>query len=156
MAWRGRRAWGNCDKGRRLANGRWELWPPENPEYYDPARWAEIRDATKAFGEGYEAAKAEPWLFTHKVGGQHPHRLQRFRARRRAARQHDGDKHRLAVARRRQRDQKELAVEARALVKDCAEAEDRTTCLLAGMSPGLRCAYDHLSPVYQGAILANR
>ncbi len=68
MAWRGRHTWGNCDKGRRLANGRWELWPPENPEYHDPARWAEIRGATKTFGEGYEAAKAEPWLFTHKVG----------------------------------------------------------------------------------------
>ncbi len=45
-------------------------------------------------------------------------------------------------------------MEARALAKDCAEAEDRTTCVLAGMSPGLRCAYDHLSPVHQGAILA--
>lgn len=103
---------------------------------------------------GLRSRKGRALTFHPQGGGQHPHRLQRFRARRRAPRQHDGDKHRLAVARRRQRNQKELAVEARALVTDCAEAEDRTTCVLAGMSPGLRCAYDHLSPVHQGAILA--
>src|SRR3546814_15559406 len=69
LAYRGRRAWGNCDKGRRLDNGRWELWAPESEAYSDPAKWGEMAAAAASFNLGYEAAKAERWLFTHKVEG---------------------------------------------------------------------------------------
>ncbi len=68
---RGRNAWGNCDKGRRVpgsfAEGSRELFPPENPEYQDPARWAEIATAVQDFEAGYEKAKANPLLFTHLI-----------------------------------------------------------------------------------------
>ncbi|MGF1630397.1 MAG: hypothetical protein ACFCUT_13065 [Kiloniellaceae bacterium] len=155
MAYRGRRAWGNCDKGRRLDNGRWELWPPEDASYNDPARWAEINAATAAFDRGYEAAKAEPWLFTHKVEGNH---FIVFNALERDGEPFDDTRAASAVSLRPVAEnpiRAKLNEESRALAQRCAEVEDRTACVLAGMSPGLRYAYDHISPGNRDTVVAN-
>jgi hypothetical protein len=40
-------------------------------------------------------------------------------------------------------------------VQKCAGAGDRTACVLAGMSTGLRYAYDHLAPGWQETMMAN-
>ncbi len=154
IAYRGRRGWGNCDKGRRLENGRWELWPPEVPEYHDPTKWAEIAAASTAFDLGYEAAKAEPWLFTHKVEDNH---FIVFNAFERAGVPADNTKAAKVVSLRPVADnpiRAELLKEARGLSQSCAKSDDRAACVLASMSPGLRYAYDHLAPVHQGAIVA--
>jgi hypothetical protein len=66
---RGRNAWGNCDKGRRLADGSRELFPPESEEYLNEQRWSEIAVAAQDFAAGYEAARANPELFTHLIEG---------------------------------------------------------------------------------------
>jgi hypothetical protein len=155
MGYRGRRAWGNCDKGQRLDGGRWELWAPESPAYKDPAKWAEISAATAAFDQGYETAKAEPWLFTHKVEG---NTFIAFNALERDGEAVDDSSAANVVSLRPVADnriRKKLSQEARALVQKCAGAGDRTACVLAGMSTGLRYAYDHLAPGWQETMMAN-
>lgn len=151
--YRGRHAWGNCNKGRRQSGGRWEYWSPESPDYGDPARWAEIARATSAFERGYEAAKADPWLFTHRIEG---NRFIVFNAAQRGgAPLDDTSAARIATLRpiasnpRR----KELIDEALSLAKGCANSADRKACMLAGMSAGLRYAFDHLSPSNQDAMI---
>ncbi len=154
MAYRGRRAWGNCDKGRRLENGRWEIWPPEDPGYKDPAKWAEIAAAVTAFERGYEAAKAEPWLFTHKVEDNY---FIAFNALERNGAPIDDTRAAQVVSLKPVADnpiRAKLVEEARSLAQDCAKAADRTDCVRSGMSPGLRYAYDHVSPAHRHAIVA--
>ena len=154
MAYRGRRAWGNCDKGQRLDSGRWALWPPEDPQYDDPGRWAEIAEATSAFQRGYEAAKAEPWLFTHKVEG---NRFIVFNARKRGGKPVDDTRAAKVVSLRPVADdriRKKLVQEAGALSQRCATEADPGACMLAEMSAGLRYAYDHMAPRKQRAMVA--
>jgi hypothetical protein len=154
MAYRGRRAWGNCDKGRRLDNGRWELWAPESPTYNDPAKWAEIAAATAAFDRGYEAAKAEPWLFTHRVDGNH---FIVFNARERDNEPIDDTRAAQVVSLRPVADnpiRKKLNEEARSLAQECAGAGDPTACVMAGMSSGLHYAYEHFPPDWQSTMVA--
>ena len=153
MDYRGRHAWGNCNKGRRQSGGRWEYWSPESPDYGDPTRWAEIARATTAFERGYDAAKAEPWLFTHRIEG---NRFIVFNAAQRGgAPLDDTSAARVAslrpVASNPRR--KELIDEALSLAERCANSADRKTCMLAGMSAGLRYAFDHLRPRNQNAMI---
>lgn len=69
LTYRGRNAWGNCDKGARQADGSRPLFPPESAEYLDEDRWAEIATAAEDFALGYEVARVNPELFTHLVEG---------------------------------------------------------------------------------------
>jgi hypothetical protein len=69
LTMRGRNAWGNCDKGQRLADGSREVFPPESVEYLDGPTWDAIGLAAQEFANGYAAASAEPWLFTHLIEG---------------------------------------------------------------------------------------
>ncbi|GAB4394846.1 MAG: hypothetical protein Tsb0032_23770 [Kiloniellaceae bacterium] len=155
MAYRGRRAWGNCNKGRRLDNGRWEIWSPQSHDYQDPGAWAEIHEALKAFDRGYDAAKAEPWLFTHRVEG---NTFIAFNAQQRDGEPFDDT---VAVSVNSLRPvannplRSELDAEARALSKKCAPLEDPAACVLEGMSPGLRYAYEHISAGHQRTMVAN-
>ncbi|WP_299614820.1 hypothetical protein [Pelagibius sp.] len=153
MDYRGRHAWGNCNKGRRQGGGSWEYWSPESPDYGDPARWTEIARATTAFERGYEAAKAEPWLFTHRIEG---NRFIVFNAQQRGGAPLDdtaaarvGSLRPVASNPRR----KELVDEALSLAEGCANSADRKTCMLTGMSAGLRYTYDHLPPSYQNSMI---
>jgi len=150
MAYRGRRAWGNCDKGRHLEDGRWELWPPENPEYDEPDKWAEIAAATAAFEQGYEAAKAEPWLFTHMVEG---NTFIVFNAQDCGDEPCDNTRAAQVVSLRPVADNRvkpTLRAEFMELAHSCGQD---MVCLEAGMSEGLHYAYDHISDGHRRSLI---
>lgn len=67
IAYRGRGAWGECNKGRRLAEDRWEYLPPTDPAYQDTTFWAAVREAIPLFDEGFDAARTSDMLFAHKA-----------------------------------------------------------------------------------------
>jgi hypothetical protein len=153
VLYRGRNAWGNCDKGKRLTDGRWEIWPPESEAYHDPVRWAEIHAALPAFDQGFDAARAEPWLFTHLSDG---NTFVVFNAQlchgvpcddTRAAEVHSlrplADNAVEAV----------IQGESNALSDTCATAADRTACYEAGMSPALRYAYERYAPSHRATMV---
>lgn len=150
MGYRGRRAWGNCDKGMRNSDGTWDVWAPESATYDDPRKWADIAEAAEAFDDGYAAAKNEPWLFTHLNEG---NRYVVFNA----ATTGDGaviNSTTMAnlVTLRPVADNTVKAVlstEARALADSCKLATNRTACFVAGMSDALRYVYEHVSPAWQ-------
>ncbi len=144
MAFRSRGSWGNCNKGRRLAEDRWEYLPPTDPAYYDPAFWAEVAAARPLFDEGFDAARASNILFTHKVENNRfivllaykPDRLGIDRieaASLNSMRPIGKGRYNPIVA--------VLEAESAALVVAC---EQDAECYYAGASDDLRYAYDHL------------
>lgn len=148
MGYRGRRAWGNCDKGERLGDGRWEYWPATAPEYFDPERWALVDAALEALPD-LPAARAEPMLFTHEVTD---NVLIAFTA----AEQGGvplGDIPAMSIATLRpvagNTLRGQLNAEAGALTEACEQDE---ACFLAGASDGLLYAYNHLSPPDQSRL----
>jgi hypothetical protein len=145
LSYRGRRAWGNCDKGQRLPDGRWEWLSAESEEYQDPAVWDEVESALPAFAEGFAAARAEPWLFTHLVDG---NTFIVFNAHGGADDTRAAEIHSLRpVARNPLRNA--LIAEAQALSSSCSGKTDRHACFVAGAGDTLRYAYERVAPASQ-------
>ncbi len=150
MSFRARRAWGGCNKGRRLAEDRWELLRPTNPAYQDPIFWADVELARPLFDEGYEAAWEDELLFTHKVENNRFIVLLAFKP-------DTVGIDRVSVARLKSlrpvadnptRDA--LIAEAKGLAEACA---NDAACFYEGASEGLQYAYDHFPPDNQRGLV---
>ncbi|HEX9801623.1 MAG TPA: hypothetical protein VGB35_00045, partial [Gammaproteobacteria bacterium] len=146
MLHRGRNAWNNCNKGQRLETGRWELWQPEDPDYANPDKWAEIHAALPAFDQGYAAALAQPWLFAHLNEG---NTFIVFKHELCGGVPCTGTRAATVDSLRPLADNVQeaaIGAESRALALSCADAPDRTACFLAGAGEAILYAYDHIDP----------
>jgi hypothetical protein len=144
VLYRGRNAWGNCNKGERLADGSWEIWRPESVEYDDPVRWAAIQAALADFDQGFQAAFDNPTLFAH-INDSNTYIA--FNA------ALTGDGVVIDDTRAAQMEslrpiannalEADIIGDAAALATSC---EGDETCFLAGASERVRYVYDHIDP----------
>jgi hypothetical protein len=148
IAYRARRGWGGCNKGRRLAEDRWERLQPDEPAYQDTAFWAEVATDRQLFDVSFEAARASDMLFTHAVEGNRFIVLHAFKPERElgVAAASLGTLRPVADNPAREI----LVAEARQLSEAC---NNDAVCFLAGASADLRYAYDHMPTINQAAMV---
>jgi len=152
IAYRGRGAWGNCDKGRRLTPDTWEYMPPLTPpvgaratlppavvrDYGDPAFWADV------------ASGVPDTLFSHRAAGNKFIVIPAFRGNTSVSLA------RVMSLRPIVKDQSHamhatLKAESLALAASCGDP----VCYEDGASPALRYAYDALSSGWQSIARTN-
>lgn len=142
LTFRARGSWGNCNRGRRLADDSWEYLHPTLPAYHEPKFWEDVAMARPLFDEGWEAARASPVLMTHKV------EKNRFIVV--LAHKPEGDAigrvaaaaiYSLRPVAKYKSPAPELRAESAALTVTC---EENAECYYAGASEALKYAYDHL------------
>lgn len=155
MAHRPRGGWGGCNKGRRLAEDRWELLWGTDPAYQDPIFWAEVQAARALFDDGFEAARTSDVLFTHLVEDNRFIVLLAYDPDRVHIDQVTATK--LFSLRPVAPKGGELAASLRekaiAQATLCVEAPDPTECFLSQVSEGVRYAYDHLSASWKKSLV---
>ena len=149
IAFRGRKIWGNCFKGRRLSEDSAEVLRVTEPAYFDPVFWADVAAARPLFDEGYEAAEASPMLFTHLVENNRFIVLLAWRP------DSGGEIENVTQAQLsslRPVDKKDIRLAAKAEAEDilavCGNARDQAhlDCFLASASDVLLYAYNHVTP----------